>query len=185
MSQETTEQNTKRSEKKIKLTFEITEELFEKLKYISENPKKDIIILNNITNYIETTYDSIVKNSLGFKVKDIFIKNIDTICNYNAINNVYNITKEAQLEIQQGNLKKNIKGTINTCPISDDYVISYEIQKNIKVKRYIESIKEWEVAPSYNINIKTYHGDFVYISALNTIKTAEKYKEYMEAHPTE
>lgn len=181
MIQELSNQNNKT----VKLTFEISEELFQKLKSFSENPKKDPIIQEKINNYIQNTYESIIKNSLGYQVKKLMAEKINEICKYNALNNIYNITQSAQKEIQNENLKKNIKGTINTCPISDDYVIKYEIQKDIKVKRYMENNKEWEVVPSYNIFIKTYHGDFVYISALNTIKTAEKYKEYMDSHPTE
>lgn len=163
-----------------KITINISEEKYEKLKAISKDPQNDSGIKESINDYIEEKYKDLLKNSQGFTVKELFAEKIEEIYRYNLAHHIYNLNDFCVNEIKAKNISRNIKGTVITCPIENDIVISYEVKIDVSVKRYVEMEQKWVDADSYNMYIKTIKGEYVYISALNTLKTKEKFEEYQK-----
>lgn len=165
--------------KKGKIILEISPETVMKLNVIGEEFIDEANITETVEKIINNRYEEIIEGSEGRTVKELIAEKIEEIKEYNEANKIMNINKTMVKQVKNFELKNVIKGAIMTCPIEDDIVMSHKIEKDVKINRYLASSGSWTASPSYILHIKTNKGEYVYISALNTIKTKEKYEEYV------
>lgn len=170
--------------KKNQINVELDQEYLIKLKVLGYNDKLKENIKQIIQEKIQDEYDKTIANSEGYTVKELLAKEILKIKAYNEANFNYSISQADLENIKNGNIQEAIKGTIVNCPIADDIVMKHKVEKNIKIHRYITTTGQWKIVDSYNLHIETNKGKFVYISALNTIKTLKNYEEYLKKERT-
>lgn len=169
--------------KKNQINVELSQEHLEKLNVIGYNDKQKELLKQIAEKTIEEEYNKLFKESEGYTVKELLAQKIKEIKNYNEANINYNISEQDCRKIQNGEIQSSIKGTIVNCPIADDIVMKHNIEKDIKTRKYVTTTGQWKTLNSYNIFIETNKGKYVYISALNTIKTQDNYEKYMNREP--
>lgn len=169
--------------KKNKINVEINEESFAKLNVIGYDEKRKDILKEVVEKAIEKEYNRILKESEGYTVKELLAQKIREIKSYNEVNLNYNISESDCRKILNGEIQNTIKGTIVNCPIADDIVMKHKIEKDIRIRKYVTTTGQWKVLNSLNIFIETNKGKYVYVSALNTIKTEKSYEEYINRKP--
>lgn len=165
--------------KKGKIFLEISPETTAKLNAIGKEFIENSNITETVEEIINKKYNELIEGSEKRTVKELMAEKIEEIKEYNETNNIMNINKTMVKQVKNFELKNVIKGTIMTCPIEDDIVMNHKIEKDVKINRYLASSGSWTASPSYILHIKTNKGEYVYISVLNTIKTKEKYEEYI------
>lgn len=163
-----------------KLILPISDEFVAKLDAIGYNETIRQEMQTVIENHIENLYLQLKEKTKGITVKDLLEEELPKAKEFNDEHHNTIITENDLLEIQKTGLKKFVKGLTVTCPIENDLVSSYKITTNEKVRKYTSASNNWRTVESYNIYINTNKGDFVYISAINTVKTLKNYKDYQK-----
>ena len=162
------------------------EEMKYKFHCVSQNHKTVQKILNVMQQAaflkINTQYDALLVQQGSLLVKELFQQLIDDIYAYNQKQHNKAITEENRVQIKVGNIARNISGSVRTCPISNQGVLAYHIILDVPVPCYNREEKAYVLLPSYNLEIKTAFGNYVYSSALNALKTEETYNTYIIKH---
>ena len=161
-----------------KLIIPIEDEFVAKLDAIGYNEAIQQKLKTTIENHIDNLYLKLKEDTAGITVKNLLENELPKAKKFNDEHRNTIITERDLEEIQDNGLKKLVKGLTITCPIENDLVKTYRITTDEKVRKYTSTYNSWRTVESYNIYISTNKGDFVYISAINTVKTLENYKDY-------
>lgn len=163
-----------------KITIELDNEFVTKLDAVGYTEHFQKEIKESIEKIIERKYQILKENSKGITVKELLEEKLGKAVEFNQQHTNMSISIKDIEKIKEQGIKGIIKGSIVTCPIENDIVQDYHITTDEKVRKFTAANGSWRTVESYNIYISTNKGEFVYISALNTIKTLENYHEYIK-----
>ena len=158
----------------------LSEEDQHKIKVVLSMKKFDYLV-ETFKKSICETYQKIYESSTKQTFRTFFAERIGEIKRDNDSYGINDVLPEEDIKkIQAGLLKYNIRGFIANCKDVDELILNYSIEKNVPALRYDEQEKTWNEVTTTLIRFETTRKKYLYVSALNTLKSEASAKYYLE-----
>lgn len=138
-------------------------------------------LVNVLKTAISEKYKQIYETSEKQTLREFFANHIEEIAEDNRrYTSAVKIPSFVVSDVKSGNLKHNIKGFVLNCKDHDALILNVQIQKNMPALKYSEADGAWHETTTTLITLITTAGKYVYVSAINSIKTDEKAAKYLD-----
>lgn len=130
---------------------------------------------------IADKYEQIYEASQKQTLREYFAEHIEEISEDNQkYNAAFSFSEEIVQKIKSGKVKHNIKGFVCNCTNADALILDVHMQKNVPALYFDEDEHRWHETTTTIIKFNTTCGKYMYVSAINSLKTEEFAAKYLD-----